>query len=102
MDIEHLKLILETVSSVSGDAAAIAISYIVFENILPFVGWMLFLFMVYKFGVMLINKIPNTDDESFFKEMRDTLRTGTSGALADHEKSATINKLKELAYKSKQ
>lgn len=102
MDIEHLKLILETVSSVSGDAAAIAISYIVFENILPFIVWMTFLFIIYKVGVNLVNKIPNDNDDAFFKEMRDVLRTGSSGHLADYEKSATKNKLRELAYKSKE
>lgn len=102
MDIEQLKLIMEAVPSVSGDAAAIAISYIVFENFLPFVGWMIFLFMLYKFGIALISKIPTVSDTDFFIEMRDLLRIGASGVLTEQEKTATKSKLRDLAVKSRQ
>ena len=102
MDIEQLKLIMETVSSVSGDAAAIAISYIVLVNVLPFICWMSFLCLLYKFGVALISNLTVESDPDFFVEMRDLLRTGTSGPLTANEKTATKAKIRDIAVKSRQ
>lgn len=68
MDIEQLKIILETVSTVSGDAATIAISYIVFDTVIPFIGWMVFLFLVYKVAVKIIDGIPLVSEDDFLQK----------------------------------
>jgi hypothetical protein len=79
----------------------IEISYMIFDKIFPFVGWMVFLVIVYKVAIAAIEKIPTDEDKLFFIEMRDLLRTGISGALSYSEKETTKKKLKEMAYRHK-
>ena len=102
MDIEQLKLVLETLQSVGHEASTLAV-----------------LWMWLKFGASLLHTLfwgavivgvahairkawlaleCDRKSEAFMREMRDTLGTGTSGCLTDGEFSSTSTKLRELAH----
>jgi len=99
MDIEQLKLILETVNGVSGDAQMIAILWLVFDKLLPIIAWV---GVFYMLCVKIVQPLIDcTTDISLFKELRDDLRIGSPGDLAPYEKKATINKIKELVKESR-
>ena len=100
MDIEQLKLILETVRGVSGDAQIVAVCWILIDKLLPAICWMA------VFGV-LVWKFPHfvklfCGSDKFMIWARDQLGTGSSGYLADHERERTEDRLRELVIASKQ
>lgn len=99
MDIEQLKLILETVNGVSGDAQVVAILWLVFDKLLPIIAWVgVFYMLCVKVANPLINAVF---DESAIKRFRDELGTGSSGALIQPERIRTINKINDLIRESR-
>jgi hypothetical protein len=98
MDIEQLKLVLETVKAVSGDTATVAIIWITVQSILPFIIWVLGLTLTYKAVVKFVGKSQYTED---IKLLRDSLGIGIPGAINPSEYSKTLCKLHELIHKEK-
>jgi hypothetical protein len=100
MDIEQLKLILETLQVVGHETGYLAALYLwlqfaggVFTN-LSFVGVMGGAgYVIYK-GVMI--SMGHDEAKAFLREMRDQLGTGTSGVLTDDERQRTILKMRQL------
>ena len=61
MDIEQLKLVIETVKSVSGDAQAVAIWWLVLDKLLPVIAWLIVGCGVFK----IATKISSFDRHKF-------------------------------------
>lgn len=100
MDIEQLKLVLETLQSVSHDAGSLAVLWLW----LKFGGGMLHTvlisiavfgagFFIYK-GIMAASGAEGS--EAFLKEMRDALGIGSPGMLSDGERVRTQQLLRGL------
>ena len=101
MDIDQLKLVLETIQSVSHDASSLAILWL----------WLKFGAVAFShlfWGTIVVSAVwlivrlirQQTDGEKyeqFLRDMRDTLGTGTGGVLTPEEFSRTSAKLRELA-----
>lgn len=101
MDIEQLKLVLETLQSVSHDASslamlwlwlkfgAVAFSHLFWGTVVACAVWLL---------VRVIRQQSDSERYEFFlRDMRDTLGTGTGGCMTPAEFSRTSAKLRELA-----
>ena len=94
MDIEQLKLVLETAQGIGVQAQAIAIVWILLDKLLPVVCWM-------TVFVTLLWKIPTfvrlfAGSDAFMIWARDALRIGSPGYLADYERRVVEQKLREL------
>lgn len=100
MEIEQLKLILETLQGVGHEAGNLAVLYLwlqfvggVLTNISLvgiFVGLFYFIYRAVRMSQ------GHDESEAFLREMRDQLGTGTGGMLADHERQRTIVALRQL------
>ena len=93
MDIEQLKLILETVQGISGNAQTVAIVWIFISQLLPMICWMI------VFSV-LVNAVPIAigiarDEEIFYKWVRREMGMGT-GYLSRTDFLEVEEKLREL------
>ena len=97
MDIEQLKLILELVKGVSGDAQTVAIAWILVSHVLPYIFWGIFgTFSVITVSKLIVNLNENENDYEFFKECRMELNTGSGGALTADEKRRTKKAILKL------
>ncbi len=102
MDIEQLKLVLETLQSVSHDASGIAMLWLWLKfgtHIAGQLFWAIAIcvgaYLIFR-TVRMVHGVDGTDQ--FLREMRDTLRIGSSGCLTDSERRATQAALTALAY----
>ena len=101
MNIEELKLVLETVRTLSGDASTVAYWYFGLQfaqNIIilvTFVGGLAW--VVHKFI-----QVTARQDEYFMRECRDALRIGCRGGLLHEERVATQQAIRKLIQESKQ
>ena len=106
MDIEQLKLILETLQGVGHEAGNLAVLYL----------WLQFagsaaanlcvasvLVGVAYFGYRSIRVGYGADTyDAFFRDMRNQLITGTGGYLTDDERQRTMAALRQLVAKHKE
>jgi hypothetical protein len=106
MDIEQLKLILETLQGVGHEAGNLAALYLwlqfasgVLTN-LSLIGVFLGLFYFIYRAVRMSNGHDQADD--FLREMRDQLGTGIHGTLTTDERNRTITALRKLVAKHKE
>jgi hypothetical protein len=106
MEIEQLKLILETLQGVGHEAGNLAVLYLwlqfaggVFTN-LSIMGAILGI--GYTICRALSMSQGSDETETFLCEMRDQLGTGTGGHLTDHERHRTIAVLHQLVAKQKE
>lgn len=102
MDIEQLKLVLETLQSVSHDASGIAMLWLWLKfgsHIAGQLFWATAIcvgaYLLFR-TVRMVHGVDGTDQ--FLREMRDVLHTGTGGCLSDRERHATQAALSALAY----
>lgn len=102
MDIEQLKLVLETLQSVSHDASSIAVLWLWLKfgaHIVGHIFWAVILcagaYAIFR-AVKMAHGVDGTD--TFLREMRDVLQTGTGGALTDRERNETQNRLRAIAH----
>ena len=101
MDIEQLKLVIETVKSVSGDAQAVAIWWLVLDKLLPIIAWLIVAAGVYKIISVFGHKvILEKECEETLKILRDALGVGY-GYLSQDERNRLIKKVIELNAKDK-
>lgn len=106
MDIEQLKLVLETLQSVSHDASSLAVLWL----------WLKFGAIVFShvfWGAIVVSLVwlivrvvraqsSEQDYDRFLREMRDILGTGTGGVLTEPEFSSTSARLRQLALEAQQ
>jgi hypothetical protein len=100
MDIEQLKLILETLQGVGHEAGNLAVLYLwlqfgssaltnlSFVGVFVGVGWIIFKAIKMGSGVDVC--------ENFIREMRDHLGTGISGSLSVSERDRTMAAIRAL------
>ena len=99
MDIEQLKLVIETVRSVSGDAQAVAIWWLVLDKLLPIIAWLIVAALAYNIIYIVVHKvILEKDCEETLKILRDTLGIG-HGYLSQEERNMLVKKVIELNAK---
>jgi hypothetical protein len=106
MDIEQLKLILETLQGVGHEAGNLAVLYLwlqfaggVLTN-LSIMGALLGIaYIIYR----AIRMSQGSDEsEAFLCEMRDQLGTGMRGILSSEERHRTMTALRQLVAKHKE
>ena len=102
VDIEQLKIVLETLQSVSHDAGNIAVLWLWLKfgsNIAGQLFWAVAIcagaYTVFR-AVKMAHGVDGTD--TFLREMRDVLQTGSGGALTDRERHDTQNRLRAIAH----
>ena len=106
MDIEQLKLILETLQGVGHEAGNLAVLYLWLKFATTLIGNLCIagicvaLFYCVLKGIRMSQN--HYDDEAFICEMRDQLRTGSGGFLTPNERQRTLTALRNLVAKEKQ
>lgn len=101
MDIEQLKLVLETVSSLGQETASFAKLWLwlkFFGQLLPALFYTAAAVAVVVLLLKFWYRFEHASGDAFLREMRDALGTGTPGNLADHERHRTTALLRELAF----
>jgi hypothetical protein len=102
MNIEELKLILDTIKSLSGDASTAAYAYFGLEFAKFVIGWAVGAWVVLTL-IKTIAKASGVDeDEAFMRECRDALHTGCRGYLDEVEREATQQAIRKLIQERKQ
>jgi hypothetical protein len=102
MNIEELKLILETIRSLSGDASTAAYWYFGLEFAKYVLGWLVSAGVVLTITRTIAVANGVGADEAFMRECRDALGTGCRGELTDNERAATQQAIRKLIQESKQ
>ena len=102
MNIEELKLILETIRSLSGDASTAAYWYFGLEFAKFVLGWLVGAGVVLAIARTIVTLSGAGLDEAFMRECRDALRIGCRGALVEDEREATQQAIRKLIQESKQ
>ena len=106
MEIEQLKLILETLQGVGHEAGNLAVLYLWLQFVggvltnLSLIGIFLGLFyFIYK----AVRMSYGYDEAAvFLREMRDQMGTGIHGRLTDDESQRTMTALRKLVAKHKE
>ena len=106
MDIEQLKLILETLQGVGHEAGNLAVLYLWLQFAASTIGHLLFAaflgvaaYLIYK-AIMISQGHDET--EAFLCEMRDQLGVGSRGILTKTEQFSTMTALRKLVAKHKE
>ena len=102
MNIEELKLVLDTIKSLSGDASGAAYWYFGLEFAKFVLGW----FVGAGVALTTIKTVAKASgigaDEAFMRECRDALRIGCRGGLVEDERAETQRVIRRLIQESKQ
>ena len=100
MDLEQLKLILEALKGVSQDAGSLFTLWLwlkfgssVLSNMVLVVCVVAVVYAVYR---AVMSASGASESETFIREMRDRLRTGSPGMLTQGERIATLMRLREI------
>ena len=102
MNIEELKLVLETIRSLSGDASTAAYWYFGLEFAKYVLGWLVGAGVVLTLAQTIAKANGVGADEAFMRECREALGTGFRGELTDNERAATQQAIRKLIWESKQ
>ena len=101
MNIEELKLVLETVRTLSGDTTTAAYWYFGLEFAKFVLGWLVGAGVI----LTLVKTIAMANgvgaDEAFMRECRDVLGTGCRGYLDQEEREHTQAAIRKLIQESK-
>jgi len=89
MNIEELKLVLDTIKSLSGDASTAAYAYFGLEFAKFVIGWAVGAWVVFALIKTVVKLNTDDRDETFMRECRDALRIGSRGHLGDTERFET-------------
>jgi hypothetical protein len=102
MNIEELKLVLDTIKSLSGDASTAAYAYFGLEFAKFVIGWAIGAWLAFTI-IKTVAKAAGVDkDEAFMRECRDALGTGTRGYLDESERAETQRVIRKLIQERKQ
>ena len=106
MDVEQLKLVLETLQSVSHDAGSLAVLWLWLKFGAAAVGHLSIMTVVVAVAYFIYKavRLSYGDDayDRFFRDMRDQLRTGPGGNLTGEERHRTIAALRQLVAKERE
>ena len=102
MNIEELKIVLETIRSLSGDASTAAYWYFGLEFAKFVLGWLVGAGVVLTFLRTVAVSNGLGVDEAFMRECRDALGTGYRGGLSPTERYDTQQAIRQLIKESKQ
>ena len=102
MNIEELKLILETIRSLSGDASTAAYWYFGLEFAKFVLGWLVSAGVVLALTQTIARANGVGGDEDFMCECRDALRIGCRGVLLQEERRDTQAAIRKLIQERKQ
>jgi len=100
MDIEELKLVLETVQGIANDATSVAIWYFVLTYGLSFLSKV----MCAGVGIYIVHRIASTvlavnEDEALLKELRSAVDPNSYGWMSTAERNALRKRFYELQAK---
>jgi hypothetical protein len=105
MDIEQLKLILETLQGVGHEAGNLAALYLWLQFAGSVLGSLCVAATLVGITYIIYRAIRlsqgHDESETFLRDMRDQLRTGTGGVLTDDERQHTMTALRKLVAKEK-
>ena len=101
MNIEELKLILDTIKSLSGDASTAAYWYFGLEFAKFVLGWLVGAWLAFTIIKTVAKASGIGADEAFMRECRDALGTGMRGYLDDDERAKTQRVIRQLIQESK-
>ena len=102
MNIEELKLVLETIRQLSGDASTAAYWYFGLEFAKFVLGWLVGAGVVLVFLKTVAAANGVGADEAFMRECREALGTGCLGGLTETERYDTQQAIRKLIKESKQ
>lgn len=102
MNIEELKLILETIRSLSGDATTAAYWYFGLEFAKVALGWIVGAGVVLALAQAVAKANGVGADEAFMRGCRDALGIGCRGGLTETERYDTQQAIRKLIQESKQ
>jgi hypothetical protein len=106
MDIEQLKLILETLQGVGHEAGNLAVLYLWLQFAGSAFGYLCTAGVLLGAVGLVYKAIKFAYGEDaygyFFREMRDQLGTGISGPLSNSERDRTMNAIRQLVAKHKE
>lgn len=102
MNIEELKLVLETIRSLTGDATSAAYWYFGLEFAKFVLGWLVGAWLAWSLIKTVVVASGVGADEAFMRECRDALRIGCRGGLIEDERAATQQAIRKLIKESKQ
>lgn len=102
MNIEELKLVLETIRQLSGDASTAAYWYFGLEFAKFVLGWLVGAGVVLVFLKTVAAANGVSADEAFMRECREALGTGCRGGLTETERYDTQQAIRKLIKESKQ
>jgi hypothetical protein len=100
MDIEELKLVLETVQGIANGATSVAIWYFVLTYGLSFLSKV----MCAGVGIYIVHRIASTvlavnEDEALLKELRSALIADSYGGMSTGERNLIRKRFYELQAK---
>ena len=102
MNIEELKLVLDTIRQLSGDASTAAYVYLGLEFAKYVIGWVVGAWLAFT-AIKMVLKLNVVDQDTVFMcECRDALRIGSRGHLADMERAETQRAIRQLIKEGKQ
>lgn len=101
MNIEELKLVLETIRSLSGDASTAAYWYFGLDFAKFVLSWFVGAGLLLTIARTIVTLSGNGRDELFMCECRDALRIGSRGSFTENERAATQQVIRELIKESK-
>ena len=101
MNIEELKLVLETIRSLTGDASTAAYWYFGLEYAKFVLGLAVGAWLALTLIRMIVALSGNGRDEMFMCECRDALRIGCRGILTVNERDLTQQAIRNLIQESK-
>jgi hypothetical protein len=102
MNIAELKLILDTIRSLTGDATSAAYWYFGLEFAKVALAWLVGAGVVLTIIKTLAKAAGEGADEAFMRECREALGTGARGSLTDTERYDTQQAIRKLIKESKQ
>ena len=102
MNIEELKIVLETIRSLTGDATTAAYWYFGLEFAKFVLGWLVGAGVVLTFLKAVTTSNGLGVDEVFMRECRDALGTGCRGGLSNTERYDTQQAIRKLIKESNQ
>ena len=106
MEIEQLKLILETLQGVGHEAGNLAVLYLWLQFGASILGNLtiasVFIGLFYVIYRAIRMSQGHDEAEAFLREMRDQLGTGIYGSLSSDERQRTMTALRKLVAKHKE
>jgi hypothetical protein len=106
MEIEQLKLILETLQGLGHEAGNLAVLYLWLHfagSVLTSISLVSIFVGLFYFIYRAVRMSYGYDEaDAFLRTMRDQLGTGAGGHLTDHERHRTIAVLHQLVAKHKE